>query len=147
MIARADIIAEAREWLGTRWHHGASLKGVGCDCIGLVVGVAGMCGVAEAEAFWVDWELAGYGRQPDPAVLLRACDKYLDRRPGLNPAAADVVVMRFEREPQHFGIATDAEPMTMIHSLAAARKVVEHGLDSLWRGRIVRLYSFRGIDG
>ena len=34
------IIAEARSWLGTPWHHQASLKGVGCDCIGFVRGVA-----------------------------------------------------------------------------------------------------------
>ncbi len=35
-----DVIAEARTWLGTPWHHQASVKGVGCDCIGFVRGVA-----------------------------------------------------------------------------------------------------------
>jgi NlpC/P60 family putative phage cell wall peptidase len=132
--------------LGTRYHHQAALKGVGCDCIGLIAGVAGACGVHEAQAFYVDWEIAGYGRQPDPAMLLRSCDKYMDRKLGLIPEGGDIVIMRFEQEPQHFGIATDAEPMTLIHSLAAARKVVEHRLDYLWRSRIVRVYAFRGLE-
>jgi cell wall-associated NlpC family hydrolase len=33
-FTREAVIAEARTWLGTPWHHQASLKGVGCDCIG-----------------------------------------------------------------------------------------------------------------
>ncbi|HXO72313.1 MAG TPA: peptidase P60, partial [Bradyrhizobium sp.] len=35
----AAIVAEARSWIGTRYCHQASLKGVGCDCLGLVRGV------------------------------------------------------------------------------------------------------------
>ena len=33
------VIAEARSWIGTPYRHQASLKGVGCDCLGLVRGV------------------------------------------------------------------------------------------------------------
>lgn len=40
MFTREEVIAEARGWLGTPWHHQASLKGVGCDCIGFIRGVA-----------------------------------------------------------------------------------------------------------
>lgn len=35
-----DLIVEAaRDWIGTPYLHQASLKGVGCDCLGLVRGV------------------------------------------------------------------------------------------------------------
>src|ERR1700760_2640405 len=37
-LSRADIVAEARAWIGTPYPHQASLKGVGCDCLGLVRG-------------------------------------------------------------------------------------------------------------
>ena len=33
------VIAAARGWLGTPYHDQASVKGVGCDCLGLVRGV------------------------------------------------------------------------------------------------------------
>src|SRR6476661_8733801 len=49
-ISRSTIIAEARAWIGTPYRHQASLKGVGCDCLGLVRGV---------------WR-AVYGAEPDP---------------------------------------------------------------------------------
>jgi NlpC/P60 family putative phage cell wall peptidase len=33
------VVAKAREWIGTPYHHQASVKGAGCDCLGLVRGV------------------------------------------------------------------------------------------------------------
>lgn len=33
------VVLEARRWLGTPYHHQASLPGVGCDCLGLARGV------------------------------------------------------------------------------------------------------------
>jgi len=38
-LLKDAIVSEAREWLGTPWQHQASLKGVACDCVGLVRGV------------------------------------------------------------------------------------------------------------
>ena len=34
-----DVTAAARAWLGTPYHDQASLKSVGCDCLGLARGV------------------------------------------------------------------------------------------------------------
>ena len=39
MIERETIVAGACGWLGTHYHHQASVKGVGCDCLGLVRGL------------------------------------------------------------------------------------------------------------
>ena len=39
MISREMIVAETRGWIGTPYRHQASLKGIGCDCLGLVRGV------------------------------------------------------------------------------------------------------------
>jgi len=36
---RAAIVTEARRWIGTPYHHRASLRGVGTDCLGLIRGV------------------------------------------------------------------------------------------------------------
>src|ERR1700761_4219303 len=38
-IDRDDIVRIARDWIGTPYAHQASLKGVGCDCLGLLRGV------------------------------------------------------------------------------------------------------------
>jgi NlpC/P60 family putative phage cell wall peptidase len=38
-LTRSQIVGETRDWIGTPYQHQASLKGVGCDCLGLVRGV------------------------------------------------------------------------------------------------------------
>src|SRR5437667_3934403 len=55
---RSLLIAEARAWIGTPYRHQASLKGVGCDCLGLVRGVWRAIVGAEPElvpAYAPDW--------------------------------------------------------------------------------------------
>lgn len=37
--AASKVIAAARGWLGTPYHDQASVKGIGCDCLGLTRGV------------------------------------------------------------------------------------------------------------
>ena len=149
MIKRADIVAEALTWVGTPWVHQASLKGVGTDCIGFVGGVALALGVPGAQEWRDTPEFHNYGRQPDPAVLLRGCDLLLDPVPKPLAQPGDILVMRFEAEPQHFGIVTKLNPMYMVHALYRARrsgKVVHNRVDSVWWGRVKRVYRFRGVE-
>jgi NlpC/P60 family putative phage cell wall peptidase len=35
----AHVVAAARDWLGTPYHDQASVRGVGCECLGLIRGV------------------------------------------------------------------------------------------------------------
>ncbi len=39
MSLRQQVIAETLRWVGTPYRHQASRRGVGCDCLGLVLGV------------------------------------------------------------------------------------------------------------
>jgi NlpC/P60 family putative phage cell wall peptidase len=147
MTTRADILKEARGWLGTRWQHQGSVKGIGCDCIGFVAGVARELGIAEAAEFWADGRVMGYGREPDAAMLVSTCERYMDRI-GMDAALpGDVLVLRFSREPQHFALLSQRNPDYMIHGYAQARKVVENRIDALWRSRILSAWRFRGVYG
>lgn len=145
MIDRHVIAEEARQWVGTRWAHQASLKGVGADCIGLVVGVAAACGVAEAAAFRSAPEYRGYGREPDPSLLLAGCERWLNRVMLWEARLGDVLVFRFLFEPQHFALVSREDPQYIVHSYAQARRVVENRLDDTWRTRRLRAYRFRGV--
>ncbi|MFZ1680734.1 MAG: peptidase P60, partial [Rhizobiaceae bacterium] len=35
---RRIVVAEAERWIGTPYRHQGSTRGVGCDCLGLVLG-------------------------------------------------------------------------------------------------------------
>lgn len=137
------ILESARSFLGTPFRHQGRVKGVGVDCAGLVVQVA-------KETGYSDYDYSGYGRQPDGRTLVTVMDANLqsiaiaDIRPG------DVLVMRFDREPQHLGIVTDYGDhygiapgvLGLIHSYMDARKVVEHRLDDVWMRRVTHAYRF-----
>ena len=45
---RQNVLAAAREWLGTPWHHMARCKGAGVDCAQLLIAVYSDCGLMPA---------------------------------------------------------------------------------------------------
>ncbi len=144
MVTRAEIISEARSWMGTRYLHQARVKGVATDCIGLVGGTALALGIPGAREWADDASLHCYGPTPDPRVLIGACDRLLVRIPLHTAIPGDVLVMAFEKEPQHFGIITQLAPMMLIHAYRSVRMVVENGI-GMSRVKLLRAYSFRGI--
>lgn len=136
MPGRDEVLAEARTWLGTPFRHQGRCRGVGVDCIGLIVGVARGLGLAVRDR-------ADYPRQPDGHSLEAALDGQLMRlRPGeIRPA--DVLLMRIRRMPQHVGIL--AENGVILHAHSAAGRVVEMRLDERWWDRVVAGYRFPGV--
>ncbi len=145
MLTRQDIVDEARTWMKTKWVHQACVKGLGVDCLGLIGGVALALGIEGAEAWKNDPRYHCYGPTPDPFVLIEGCDKFLDRIPLSEVKIGDILVMAFEREPQHFGIVSALNPTYLIHSYAQARRVVENNA-AMAKVKILRAYRYRGID-
>jgi cell wall-associated NlpC family hydrolase len=145
VTTRAEIVACARSLIGVRWRHqGCSRRGV--DCIGLVGLVAAECEITRA---WLDplnpWK--GYGRLPQAARIYQACAEFL--RP-VTPKGAvqpgDLMLLKFEADPQHFAIVSSIDPPYMIHAYTQARRVVENGVNEMWRARWICSYAFAGID-
>ena len=48
---RAAVVAEAKAWLGTPYHHRAKLKGVGVDCAQLPIAIYAAVGLNPEEAW------------------------------------------------------------------------------------------------
>jgi cell wall-associated NlpC family hydrolase len=143
-VERTAIIAEAREWLGVPFHH-QGFSRAGCDCIGLVAGVALALGIAGAEDWRADPRCHQYGRPPNPRFLLETADRFLERIDARAAREADILVMSFERDPMHFALLTATAPPYVIHGLALGGRVVEHRLDERWQGRTRLAYAFRGV--
>ena len=56
VAARAEIVAEARAWVGTRWQHQQHTKGVATDCAGMVYGVGHALGLRPALTEYPQWD-------------------------------------------------------------------------------------------
>lgn len=145
MTTGADIARAARTLLGTPYHHGQSLPGVGMDCIGTVRAAARLCGLADPFQTGAAAKFAGYTASPNPDLLREACDAFMDRVPTHTMRLGDVPVFSFGREPQHFGVITREDPLYVTHAYMQAERVVENILDVKWRRRIVAVYRLRGL--
>jgi len=137
------IVACARGWIGTRFHHQGRLRKTaehagGVDCLGLLAGVADELGLrGKNNEILSAADETDYSHQPD-ATRLRAKLVRL-----LEPVAlgaivpGDILLLRIEGSPQHLAIVSDCEEgLGMIHAYAPARAVVEHRLDGWWQDKI-----------
>jgi hypothetical protein len=57
--------------------------------------------------------------------------------------AGDVLLFRYDRQPQHVALATSGD--TMIHSFAPAGKVVETSIGDYWQRRLTGIYRFSSL--
>lgn len=142
MTSRSDIIAEARSWIGTPYRHQASLKGAGCDCLGLILGVyralIGDFGeaVPPYTPLWADVSDA------DP--LFAAAERHLMPVDAHNARTGDVLLFRYRVGLPAKHAAIVASATTMIHAYDGAA-VVETTIGPWWRRRIAGAFSFPGV--
>lgn len=145
MICAEDVVAEARTWVGTRWHHQGALKGIGCDCIGLVAGVAHELGMPEADRWLADYRRLAYTRAPDPVMLTAAAQEYLAEIGFEELAPGDVALFRIGLRPQHFGIVTALAPRGLVHAYAPSRRVVENTFEGQWAAACCGAFRYRAL--
>jgi NlpC/P60 family putative phage cell wall peptidase len=167
LSTRTTIVTIARQWLGTPYHHQASLKGVGCDCVGLVRGVWRELYGHEPEplpAYTRDWAEA-LGRE----TLLEAARRHLHEVPAKQAQSGDILIFRWRRNTpaKHCAILASGRlpfpacgqtqgvrgsqggvPIgnaTVIHALEGT-PVSEVSLSPWWRRHLAGAYRFPGID-
>jgi len=145
-IKKEDIIEEARTWLGTPYRHQGRVKGVGCDCGGIVIGVAKELGIEIK-----DYE--GYGKMPHGGTMKKLLDSQFQSVPIEEVQIGDILLMKIVRDPQHLALVTDYGMLHCYTQLGRGKqkkatnagRVVEHRLDEFWKKRILKIYRFPGV--
>jgi len=139
----AEVVAQARAWIGTPYVHQASCRGAGADCLGLLRGVWRAVAGAEpcpVPAYTPDW--AEPGRDE---VLLRAARLWLVEKPLAEAAPGDVLVfrMRVGSIAKHLGIQAEiGERPSFVHAYSG-HCVIESPLSEPWRRRIAGRFVLR----
>ena len=140
---RSQVIAIARTWLGTPYHHQASLKGAGCDCIGLVRGIWRELYGSEPQAlpaYTRDWAEA-HGRE----TLLDAARRHLVELAASDAQPGDVLIFRWRRGALAKHCAILSTSATMIHALEGA-PVSEVSLSPWWRRHLAGTFAFPEVS-
>ena len=145
-IIPEQIIAQARTWLGTPFHHQGRVKHVGVDCIGLIVCVIDELGLSDENGQRLaSYDSTGYSRTPDGFTLKSKLDSHLQPISIEEIAPGDILLFRFNKNPQHVGFVTDRSDgdLSILHCYSTSNYVVEHRLDDKWRKLIVAAYRFK----
>ena len=140
---RACVVRHAKAWLGTPYHHQASFRGAGADCLGLVRGVWRDVIGPEPEvppAYTADWaEATGEER------LLRAAMRHMGRISPRDAEPGDMLLFRMiARGPaKHAAILTDGTVKggTVIHAYSG-HAVCETRLTEAWVRRLAGAFRF-----
>jgi cell wall-associated NlpC family hydrolase len=120
--ARARVIAAAREWLGTKFHDRARIKGVGVDC-------AQLCAAVYFEAGVIPHiETGHYAIQhfmhSDREELAEFVGRYSHEVDEAHAGPGDVVLFKIHRAHAHAAIIVDW-PKSIIHAHKLSGRVVE----------------------
>ncbi|MCT4373402.1 C40 family peptidase [Yangia mangrovi] len=136
------IVAAARGWIGTPYLHQASVKGAGCDCLGLLRGVWREVIGAEPEVvppYSRDWSEP----QGDEA-LLRAALRHLHPKALDDAAPGDVLLFRMREGAvaKHLGIEAQAGVGARFIHAYSGHGVIESALSAPWRRRLAARFAF-----
>ncbi len=124
------IIAAARAWVGTPYHHQGRLVGVGCDCIMLLCEVyhaAGLIPYVDPRPYSRDWHLH-HSEERYLAGIMDHAERVDTPQPG------DIALYRFGRTVSHAAIVIDWP--TIIHAWHATGVVIDDGNNGALSGRI-----------
>ena len=132
-----DVIALAQTWAGTPYRHQGSVKGVGCDCLGLIRGVWRELYGREPEAlqpYSMDWaEVSTH----DP--LLEAARRYFQTATELEPGTLMLFRWRPNAAAKHCGIYLGVD--RFLHAFER-HSVMASPLVPQWRRKIAGLFNF-----
>ena len=127
------IVHTARQWLGTPFHHQSAKKGEGCDCLGLILGVAQELQIYSVRGMQLsECQRSQYHYQMDAESIRHEASEHLFY--SSNPEIGGVVVYKPCTGYWHAGIIGDymlegahTSKLSIIHS-CMKRGVVEHRL-------------------
>lgn len=142
-MTREEIVQSARGWLGTPYHHQASKRGIGADCLGLLRGVWRECIGLEPElppTYTQDWaELLGSDD------LLDAMRRHFHEVLPITAQTGDVLLFRIKTGCPAKHCAILSGPAKIIHAYWG-RGVTETYLVPWWQRRIVAAFSFPNLE-
>ncbi len=141
-----EIVRIARSWIGTPYVHQASVRGAGCDCLGLLRGVVRELTGAEPETpppYSPDWAEAT-GAETLHAALAR----HLTEIDPATIAPGDVALFRMVRRgpAKHCGIvAKQKADLTLIHA-RQNKRVSEEPFARVWRRKLAFAFGCKTLE-
>lgn len=135
------VVAEAERWLGTPFHLGAAVRGAGCDCFGLVVGVGeAVTGRRVGMPSWA-YDLSICSIQPWQDDFLAHLAQLAGKIHAGEGRAGDVALFGMDKTIVHCGIV--ASEHLFIHAVEDGGVQLARMADR-WQRRLVGVWRYHG---
>lgn len=152
MATPEQIADEAASWVGTPFHHQGRAKGLGVDCIGLIVGVCKNLNLDSGNVDAVtgqnvrlhEYDVSNYSALPNKTQLSETLAKFCVLAESANPQLGDIILFTMQRWPQHVGVVTriEAEGIHFAHASQPVGKVIISRYDDTWKRRAAGHFRF-----
>ncbi len=147
MTTGFDVATEARTWLGTPYIHQGRSKGVGVDCLGVIVRVA-----RDLDLF--DYDVDGYDAVANGFKIRDVGDELFDIITPDQLDVGDVLLIAFSHFPTHLAIITSTDPLRILDAHSNTGRVSEYRCPPQWfepkteskKARVVRCYRYPGLE-
>lgn len=136
---RKRAIEIAETWIGTPYRHQQSRRGVGCDCLGLMLGIwRELYGkdVPERLAYSPDWAETARGEP-----LLDALGAHCDRLEPARMCPGDILAFRWQAGAAAKHLALLAPANRIIHAYEG-HAVTASAFVPSWRRRVAGVFAF-----
>lgn len=139
---RQRLVAEAETWEGTPFTWQQAVKGKGCDCKGLIVGIASQCGRPEAISIHA-LEVGDFRGRVPCSRFRKGLAALFDKVPGAEPG--DILLLRLGGKAQHLAMYLGGG--RMIHCYATGKARVQTvAMGRAWWSAIDSIWSWRDAD-
>lgn len=156
IITKEEFVAEARSWIGTKYHHQGRLKQTlthkgGCDCLGMIIGILGNLGMQSLmrdksgkRIPFARFDIPNYSMRPNGLFFKAEIEKHLLQISASEMTSGDMGLFKFKENPQHVGIIAElpGQGLSVIHCNLLAGNVSEHSMDKWW-DKLVCGYRFQ----
>ena len=149
------IFTKAREYVGTPFHQQGRVKGLGMDCVGIMLCVGEDLGLRYKDGRPIRrFDYMNYGLYPVLDEMQREMKKIFTEKPLAEISPGDILTMRAPFLVHHIAIVSELQGgLGIIHAYGSENvsrngrgRVSEHPLSQLWKSRIASVFSYSAVD-
>ena len=145
MSLRELIVEEALTWIKTPYHDHSALKHIGCDCVGLLRGVAVAVGILDPAWKPTHYSPQWHCHQNEEKLIVAMAELGCMPRPVADAAPGDILAFQYGRVCSHTAILTARVPDSIVHASLRDGRVVHHRVDVRLRERVRYAFAFPGV--
>jgi hypothetical protein len=149
------VVEKARTWLNTPFHPQGRIKGIGCDCLGLILGVADEVDAVSCKygRSLCNYDIETYSFLRDGKLLDNAMKTHLfeiQRTHWMTEILIGyVLLLSFGKSHRHLAIVSEVMKdgqFRIIHSCLGVRRVIEHVINQCWLSNIVGCFRLVSVS-